>query len=147
LFQLVPLDPDWKETDVPPPPAFNPDQLISLEMPPYMSLKFGIDPSTIKLTDDGIVRYVVVAANRDGGGFNAFYEGMRCTTAEYKSYARFGDDGTWKTISNSEWKRLGAQNSRYTQVLASQGLCRDRAPRISVEDIIRALKAPPTSVQ
>ena len=36
-------------------------------MPPYMSLKFGIDPGTITITPDGIVRYVVVASNRSGG--------------------------------------------------------------------------------
>src|SRR5437868_9499676 len=65
LFQ----DPEWKETEAPPAPAFDPNKLVPVEMPPYMTLKFGIDPSTIKVTGDGVVRYVVVASHREGGGF------------------------------------------------------------------------------
>ena len=109
---------DWKETEAPPPPAFNRDKLISIEMPPYMSLKFGVDPDTIKITPDGVVRYVVVATHKDGGGFNAFYEGLRCATAEYKSYARF-NNGAWDITPSPDWKRLGDRNSIYTKALVN----------------------------
>jgi hypothetical protein len=134
-------DVDWKETEAPPPPAFNQDKLIGIDMPRYMSLKFGVDPATIKLTGDGVVRYVVVAADREGGGFNAFYEGVRCATDEYKTYARFGN-GAWEQQHDPEWKRFNERSSRYAQALAAQGLCRGHAPRASVSEMIRYLKAP-----
>ena len=143
LFQ----DPEWKETEVPPAPAFDPNKLVPVEMPPYMTLKFGIDPSTIKVTGDGVVRYVVVASHREGGGFNAFYEGLRCATDEYKSYARF-TNGAWEVITPApEWKRLNDRNSAYTKALARQGLCRGSAPRASVGEMVRFLKAPVREVE
>jgi hypothetical protein len=139
-------DDDWKESEVPPPPAFSQDHLIQIDMPRYMSLKFGVDPATIKITGDGVVRYVVVAANREEGGFNAFYEGLRCATDEYKSYARF-INGAWESTRDPEWKHFSERTSRYTLALAAQGLCRGHAPQASVSETIRALKAPIREVQ
>jgi hypothetical protein len=143
--QLIPSDADWKESDVPAPPAFDRDKLIGIEMPRYMSLKFGVDPATLQITGDGVVRYVVVAANREDGGFNAFYEGVRCATEEFKTYARFKNDGTWETARDPGWKRIG--NSRHTLALAVQGLCRGHAPQASVADIIRNMKEPQRGLQ
>jgi hypothetical protein len=138
-------DLDWKESDVPPPPAFDRNKLVEIEMPRYMSLKFGVDPATIQITGDGVVRYVVVAANRESGGFNAFHEGVRCATEEYKTYARLMTDGKWEPTPDPEWKRIG--NSRHTLALAVQAICRGRAPRASVADMIGHLKNPIREVE
>lgn len=140
-------DSDWKESVAPPPPAFNQDKLVDIEMPSYSSLKFGVDPNTIKVTGDGVVRYVIVATNKEGGGFNAFYEGVHCATDEYKSYARFTSNGTWESAQNPEWKRISDRTSRHTQALASQGLCRGHAPRGSVGEMVRYLKTPIREVE
>ena len=139
-------DPEWKETPVPPPPAFDESRLVPIEMPRYMTLKFGVDPATIKITGDGVVRYVVVATHKEGGGLNAYYEGLRCATAEYKSYARF-TNGAWDPTPAPEWKRLSERNSIYTKALAAQALCRGDAPRASVGEMIRVLKAPVREVE
>lgn len=140
-------DSDWKESEAPPPPAFNQDKLIDIEMPRYSSLKFGIDPNTIKVTGDGVVRYVIVATNKEEGGFNAFYEGVHCAKDEYKTYARFTSAGKWEATQNPEWKRISDRTSRYTQAVATQGLCRGHAPRASVGEMIRFLKAPIREVE
>lgn len=139
-------DKEWEETATPPPPAFSESRLLPIEMPPYMSLKFGIDPQTIAITGDGIVRYVVVAQNRSGGATNAFYEGIRCSTAEMKSYARY-NNGTWQDVAKPEWKRLSDMNSSYTRKLANQALCRGNAPRASVGDMVQNLRNPVREVQ
>ncbi|MDN8611742.1 CNP1-like family protein [Variovorax ginsengisoli] len=139
-------DVDWKETEAPPPPAFDLNKLVPITMPPYMTLKFGVDPATIKITGDGVVRYVVVATHKEGGALNAYYEGLRCATAEYKSYARF-TNGAWDPTPAPEWKRLSERNSIYTKALAAQALCRGDAPRGSVGEMIRVLKAPVREVE
>lgn len=139
-------DVDWKESEVPPPPAFNRDKLVAIDMPTYMNLKFGVDPETIKITGDGVVRYVMVASNREGGGFNAFYEGVRCATEESKIYARF-TNGAWEATAEPEWKHLILRNSRYADALATQGLCRGHAPRASVGDMVRHLQNPVREVE
>lgn len=131
-------NPDWKESDVPPPPSFDVKKLMPIEMPVYMSLRFGVDPSTIRITGDGVVRYVVVASS-SSGATNAFYEGVRCATEEVKQYGRY-NNGAWEAVTFPEWKRIDNLNSRYTKELAKQGLCRGHAPRASVNDMVRGLK-------
>jgi hypothetical protein len=132
--------PEWKETDVPPPPAFDVKRLLSIEMPPYMSLKFGIDPATLAITGDGIVRYVVVASS-NSGAVNAFYEGVRCATEEVKMYARY-NSGAWQQVESPEWKRIGNLNSLYVKELSKQALCRGHAPRASISDMLREMRSP-----
>lgn len=131
---------------MPPPPAFRRDKLVPIEMPPYMTLRFGVDPDTIKVTGDGVVRYVVVASNRDGSSMSAYYEGVRCATDEYKLYARY-NSGQWERTADPEWQRILTRNSRYTEELASQGLCRGHAPRASVGEMLQNLKNPIREVQ
>ncbi|SIR65376.1 CNP1-like family protein [Pseudacidovorax sp. RU35E] len=134
-------NPDWQESAVPPPPSYDLRRALEIEMPAYMTLKFGVDPQTIAITPDGVVRYVVLGWREGGSAVNAFYEGVRCATAEYKTYARSAD-GTWRMADNPDWKRLDERNSIYTSELARQALCRGRAPRASVSDMVRELKRP-----
>lgn len=142
-------DAEWKESEAPPPPTFDTRRLEPIAMPPYMSLKFGVDPATIAITGDGIVRYVVVASSARGGGdgaTNAFYEGVRCSTAEVKSYARF-NNGKWDLVQKPEWKSFRDLNSSYARQLAEQGLCRGNAPRTSVKDMIANMRDPSRKLQ
>ena len=131
----------WKEEPAPKQPDFNKDRLIGIDMPGYMSLKFGVDPDTIKITSDGVVSYVVIATNSEGGGFNAFHEGVHCATDQYKTYARYSA-GQWELVADPEWKPIGDRNSLYTKSLVNQGMCRGHAPQTSVRETIRKLKTP-----
>lgn len=141
VYAQSPLDnPDWKESEAPAPPAFNPEKLLPLDMPPYVTLKFGVDPATISITPDGIVRYVVVARS-DSGAVTAFYEGILCAKGEVKSYARTQSTGQWRVISHPQWRALNDnQPSRHAWVFARQGACDANAAASSVADVIRALK-------
>jgi hypothetical protein len=139
--QLAPVDPDWKESDAPSPPAFSEKNLIPLTMPSYVSLKFGVDPATLAVTPDGILRYVVVATNASGS-VSAMYEGIRCATGEVKTYARFNSSGEWDPIKEPKWTDLaGRQPSKHALAIARQGAC-DGATltSYSVADLVRALK-------
>lgn len=140
------VNPEWKESEVPPAPALDDNRLVPIEMPRYMTLKFGVDPATIVITGDGVVRYVVVANNKAGGATNAFYEGVRCATGEMKSYARYGSAG-WDKVPDPEWKKMSGLNSSYTLALAQQGICRGAAPRGSVNEMVQRLKNPLPEVQ
>lgn len=133
--------PDWKETDVPTPPAFSKDHLLAIEMPPYVSLKFGIDPATLAITPDGIVRYVVVAINASGS-VNAMYEGIRCATGEVKTYARASNNGAWSVVKEPEWRDFSDNlPSKHAIAFARQGACDGRAAAASsVAGIIKAMK-------
>lgn len=133
-------DPDWKETEVPAPPKFDPNQRVAIDMPHYVSMKFGIDPATLAITPDGIVRYVMVAVS-PSGAVNAFYEGIRCATGEVKSYARTNTSGVWTLVKEPEWRGLNdKQPSKHALALARQGACEGNTSASSVADILRKLK-------
>ena len=137
---------DWVESPVPPAPTFSTTKLVPIVMPRYMTLEFGVDPTTIVITGDGVVRYVVVARNPSGSAVNAFYEGVRCATAEVKVYAR--STGTeWETATDPQWKPLRFVNSSYSKALATQGLCGGAAPRTSVREIVQHLERPVREIE
>ncbi len=137
-------DPDWKELEVPPPPAFNKDKLIAIDMPAYVTLKFGVDPATLTITSDGVVRYIMVATNATGS-VNAMYEGIRCASGEFKTYARFSSSGQWNPVKEPQWRPLNDNNtSRHALSLARNGACSGRsATASSVPALIAALKTNP----
>ena len=139
--QVASEDPDWQETEVPAPPAFNRDKLIPLDMPIYVTLQFGIDPATLVITPDGIVRYVVVASNASGS-VSAMYEGIRCATGEVKTYARTSGAHPWTPVKQPQWRALNDnQPSRHALAFARQGACNGRAAAAdSAADIVRAMK-------
>ena len=146
LAQLPADNPDWKEMDAPPPPAFRTDRLVPFETASRATaLSFGVDPDTIAISGDGVVRYVVVASSKTGA-MNALYEGIRCGTAEFKSYARYHPDSGWTLVPNPSWRSLyDTLPSRHALAFARAGACSGKAPNRSAQDIVRDLKQPPVN--
>lgn len=139
--QITDLDPDWKELEVPPPAKVNADRMVPLEMPRYVTVKVGIDPDTLSIGADGIVRYVMIAAT-PSGHINAMYEGIWCLKGEVKTYARLGSDGKWDPVPEPQWLALnGNQRSMHALAFARQGACEGRASAARTpQEIIRKLK-------
>ena len=132
---------DWVEGPVPQPPAFSVDHQIAIDMPPHLTVKVGVDPATISVGTDGVVRYVVIMTNGNGNT-NALYEGIRCVSDEVKSYARLNSAGQWSAVSSPIWKGLGDNMpSRHALAIARQGACQARLAT-SPQEIIAALKSP-----
>lgn len=139
--QLLPDNPDWKEAEAPPPPSFQTTGLIPLDIP-RSSLRFGVDPASVSLGRDAIVRYVVVAASSTGT-VNAMYEGIRCDSGEFKVYARHNPGSGWAVVKEAPWRSLHEQPvSRHTLAIARTGACIGRSPNRSASQIVRDLRAP-----
>lgn len=131
--------PEWVEENAAPPPPFARDGLISIEMPLYVTLKVGIDPATVSVGADGVVRYVVVMRNTTGS-VNAAYEGILCTKGEVKTYARAGANGEWVAIKQPEWRPMTDNlPSRHAYAISKQGGCEGRTSA-KREDTLAALK-------
>lgn len=131
-------NPDWKEEDAPPPPAFKTDGLIKVDMPNYLELSYGIDPQTISIGKDGVVRYIMVATSRSGT-VNAMHEAVRCSTGEVKLYARYVNSA-WLPAEKPEWRPMQG-TARHSWAAARQGLCNGRAPQRTPQDTVRALRS------
>jgi hypothetical protein len=143
--QFIADDPDWKEGEVPPPPAFDLKRLVQVEMSVQSQLKWGVDPDTVKITKDGIIRYVVVAQS-SSGVVNAMYEGIRCNKAEFRRYARHNPGSGWVKSTDSDWTTLrNTSLSRHPETLAKNGMCDGAAPPSSVAEAMRRLNAGATA--
>lgn len=131
---------EWKEGEVPPPPALRADNRIPVDVPGSFDLRYGIDPASVGVGQDAVVRFVVVATSRSGA-LNATYEGVRCDRGEYRVYARSsGQD--WHA-ADAEWKPMdGGSQARQALAIAKAGVCRGNAPNGSVSQILRDLRAP-----
>jgi hypothetical protein len=132
---------DWKEIDAPPPPPLRTQGLIPVDVP-KTALRFGVDPASIKVGSDLVVRYVVVATS-SSGAVNAIYEGIRCGTGEVKVYARHNPDSGWVAARGGEWQSIfSTPNSRYSLAIAKSGACLEHAPNGSPAQIAQDLRAP-----
>ncbi len=105
-------------------------------------MRVGIDPDTISIGTDGVVRYVVVARATSSGLVNAFYEGLRCDTAEVITYARTVGDAPWTAVAQPAWASLAANRpSRHALQFARQAACEGFTRRLTVREMVQALKS------
>jgi hypothetical protein len=141
--QIAPDDPDWKESDAPPPPTFDMGRLLTFDGSVNSSLVYGVDPASLQIsTSDGLIRYVLVASNASGAK-NVMYEAIRCSTAEFKTYARYLPDGRWSPVSDVRWRSmLGGMPSRHALYFARAGACDNASTPSSVSALVYRLKNP-----
>jgi hypothetical protein len=139
--QVAADDPDWKEIDAPPPATLRTSGLVPVDVP-GTSLRFGIDPASVSLGADRIVRYVIVATS-PSGVVNAMYEGIRCDTSEVKVYARHNPDSGWVPARDAQWQGLNlVRNSRHSLEVARSGACLGGGPNGNPAQILQDLRAP-----
>lgn len=139
----------WSQPDDPPPwqeakvaaPAWSPEALVEFPMEGQDSMRLAIDPSTISIGADGVVRYVFVARS-SSGAVNGIFEGIRCQTGEVKQYARWDPDaGQWRATEGAAWKALEYRGStRRAMQMAQAGVCNNKAPARSAAWMMDALQ-------
>ena len=141
--QVYANDAEWKETEAPPPPAFDVNKLIQFDVPTSLSLVYGIDPASVSISKtDSLVRYVVVATSASGTR-NVMYEALRCATGEFKTYARYSSDGKWSSVSNPQWRSVfDNMPSKHPLRLARTGACDGVGTVGSVQELVSKLKNP-----
>lgn len=84
----------WKESQVQLPAWPQPENLLAVYVSAATQNEFFVDGSTLSVTADGVVRYVLVVRS-PGGATNISFEGMRCETRERRIYASGRPDGSW----------------------------------------------------
>ena len=133
----------WQELKAKMPPAPNSDKLIPFEVNVANANRFFIDPASISVGKDGVVRYTVVIES-SGGARTVNYEGLRCQTRERRLYAFGQPDGAWIENQGSGWidvhKQQHKMHNGYQAVLFDEYFCVDRIPVVSPEVAIDALR-------
>ena len=135
-----PAEVEWVEAAVPDAPAFKTTSGIGIDMPHHVSVKVAVDPATLAIGSDGVVRYVAYMTNLSGS-VSAVYEGIRCTTDEVKTYARWSSSGQWTRTTEPVWKEINSNlPSKHAFAIARQGACENHVAQSTVADIVRALQ-------
>lgn len=135
-----PTEVEWVEAAVPDAPAFSTAAGIGIDMPQHVSVKVAVDPGTLAIGGDGVVRYVAYMTNLSGS-VSAVYEGIRCSTDEVKTYARWSPSSQWTRTNEPTWKAInGNQPFKHALAIARQGACDNRLTRQTVAEVVRALK-------
>lgn len=143
--QLLATDPDWKESEAPPPPVLNFKSLIPFEVSNVSNLTWALDPAAVTIVGDGLVRYVAVARSQSGV-FNALYEAINCSNGEMKTYARIvGKESeaagkAWITVQDATWKSMYNMPSKHALALAKQGVCTGNTAAQNVNEIVTSLQ-------
>ena len=134
---------DWKEIDTPPPPAFDVAKLLTFEVSSNTALTYGVDPASVLISKvDGVLRYVMVAFSASGSK-NVMYEGLRCSTGEVKTYARYTPDGRWVPVAEPQWRSVfDISTPRHPLRFARAGACDSGAPVGTVRELVAKLKNP-----
>ena len=120
------------------PPAYpNDASLVEFVVPEAGGFRFFVDRATLGPTGkDGVVRYVLVARSPDGAS-NVSYEGIRCSTGQYRIFAVGGPGRSWGGRA-SEWRALGA---RWHRALYREYFCPQSEPIRSAAEGVQALEA------
>lgn len=131
----------WTEASVAPPARFNAQQTIPVLVSVNSELRFGVDPQTLQIGEDDVVRYVIIATSASGAQ-NVLFEGIRCKTTEVKTYARWNPTppGSW-TTSTADWRSMTERApSRHAWRLAQAGVCDGGTVNRPMDKMLRDLR-------
>lgn len=130
----------WKESAIAI-PSFPVDaNLVLLPPGPRDTLKVYVDSTSLSLAKDGVVRFTMVVVS-SGGAHNVFYDGIRCATREYKTYAFGTEANSLEPMKDARWRpipRFPTNAFRYD--LYHNYVCDDSSVPRSPEDIVHKLK-------
>ena len=129
---------EWKEGEVKLPAYPKAEALVEFFVSGATSFRFFIDPASLSLGADDVVRYTLIARSPSGVS-NISYEGIRCTTGSYNVFA-LGNDGRWaKRVS--EWREIEVKSvQRWHNELRSRYFCPNRLSIATVAEGLDALR-------
>jgi hypothetical protein len=137
--QVFGPDEEWKEAQFSLPPYPRESSLLPFEISgPSYNLHY-LDPQSISVGTDGVVRYTLVVKTSSNVE-NVSFEGIRCEEAQWKAYA-FGRQGQWVPARDAQWRKVAYQSLEgYRHALFRTYFCPDGLPRRSAQEIVASVK-------
>jgi hypothetical protein len=116
-------------------------KLLSFDVSNNTPLRFGIDPASLTVGSDGVVRYTIVITTPTGAR-NVNYEGIRCDTFEWRLYASLdADHNGWDQTVANDWSRIeeGSLNA-YHAALYHDYFCANKLPVAKASGIVENMR-------
>ncbi len=103
---------------------------------------YYLDAKSLSVGADGVTRYTVVIVSRTGAK-NVLFEGIRCDTEEYKTYAYGALDNTLRATPESRWAPISGRGATvYRQQFYEYYLCSPQRSPWNPEQVIQRVKYP-----
>jgi len=100
--------------------------------------RYFIDLDALSVGDDGVVRYTVVIGE---GGNNVYYEGIRCETRTYTTYAYGTGLRTFSEIEQRDWQYPDKRGwAAYRAELMEAYFCGEYGITLKLREIVRRIK-------
>jgi hypothetical protein len=134
----------WKEIDIKIPSYPDDGDLMELQLyDPNNRFTYYMDEESLTVSEnDYVVRYTLVIESKRGTR-NIFYEGMRCNTLEYKTYAFGTGKGKFRPSRKPEWKSmLDSGYKKLRMDLMEFYLCDPRKLPRKKHEIVTRIKHP-----
>jgi len=130
-------DKPWEVQRTSLPPYPQDGSLLSVYVSSTRPFAFFIDPGSVSVRQDGIVRYTLVARSLSGA-VNVSYEGIRCETYQARTYAFGRSDGTWVRARNQQWTSYTQYQTDQHLVLADDFFCTPRGTK-TADEVVEAI--------
>jgi hypothetical protein len=129
----------WREAEVVLPVFPEDSQLVNVPMPPSHTIKVYVDKSSLARGKDGVLRFSLVIESPSGAR-NVFFDGIRCETREYKTYAFGTHDRHFNLNRNAVWQFIyHVPMNGYQHVLYAQYACSAYNSARSPHEFLEAL--------
>jgi len=131
----------WGEVDTVIPPYPKPENLIEFYVDqPQNRFNYYIDRTSLTIGDNDVAKYILVVRSKRGGE-TVSYEGVRCQTREYKSYAFGNGRGAFKKVRKPTWRSVDRRsNNLYRLTLTLDFLCNVEILGRSSETILQHMQ-------
>ena len=133
----------WKESAIVLPPYPEDRDLLPVAMNSTDTLKIYIDGKSISRAPDLVARFALIVESHSGA-HSVFYEGYRCDTRQYKTYAIGTSQHTWSPVANPQWLTIPrSEINAFRDVIYRRYICDGQKPAPSPEDLRRQLQNSP----
>jgi hypothetical protein len=124
--EYVPKETPSVERELKLPPFPRAQNMIQFDPGLRNSNRYYVDPQSIAVGEDGVVRYTMMVKSASGAE-NISYEGIRCRTLEHKYYAFGRKDGTWGNMLDGPWRQVDNRNASLQLTLWTDYFCVERS--------------------
>jgi hypothetical protein len=133
----------WKETKVEIPAYPNDRDLLQVPLSVSERLKIYIDLKSVSLAPDRVSRFSYVVESPSGAR-SVFYDGFRCETRQYKTYAIGSSIHSFEPVVKPQWRTIPRPEiNAFRYQLYRNYVCDDHASARTPEDLARQLKYQP----
>ena len=133
----------WKESAIVLPPYPDDHDLLPVAMGSTDTLKIYIDGKSISLAPDRVARFALIVESPSGAR-SVFYDGYRCETQQYKTYAIGTSQHTWSPAADPQWLTIPrSEINAFRDVIYRRYVCDGQKSTRSPEDLRRLLQDQP----